>query len=107
MANHDNSILSAIRKSHVYQLTPGGVLTDLHLAAFMQTPSRRRVVDQLIHPIDHDGIPCVAVGYRYLVRVDALAAYLAEHERPQECSKTRGGTVAKCHAEKPPCKKSA
>ena len=94
MADNDNALLSAIRKSQVYSLPPGGVLTDLHLAAFMQTSSRRRVIDQLIHPVDHDGVPCVAVGYRYLIRVDALAAYLAEHERPQKCSKTRGGNVA-------------
>ena len=100
----DGPIVTKISNQGTFFLPRGGVMTDLHLAAFAETLTRRTVVDQIIYPDDHGGLPCVAVGSRYLLRVDALAEYRERHEQPLTRQRKKGGN--RC-GNGQPCKRSA
>jgi len=90
--------VTRVQSQGVYCLPAGGVLTEIHLAAFLGS-TRRVVLERLIYPEDHDGLPCVPLGGRFLTRVSALDQYIKRHEQPQERPRRKGSR--RCAADPP------
>lgn len=72
-----------IRDHGTFFLPPGGLCNELLFAALFDIPERT-VIDDFIHPPDHDGMAVVRSGCRFVFCIDEAVDYVTKHAKPHE-----------------------